>query len=142
MVKLPDDVRARLAEAAVQLLQVGDIFWLPRELVTYYDSDDNRFCLVAGLEATSRGVIAHLVPGTSKRARGPALAVRRGETDLQADKTEFDFSTHFTMPADKLVAAGKPRGDISARLEDIRQVIMRSDRAALKRLMRDHDSHA
>lgn len=135
MSSLSPDALRRLTELGTGLVKRGDVFWLPKKHVEYYESEKDRYCIVAALEPTANGKVAHLVPGTSGRARGPRLVVPVGETDLPK-RTEFDFSTSYPLPVETLVAAGTPKGSLPAnRLAELDTVIGKSKRAALKRLV-------
>lgn len=113
----------------------GDIYWVPWPLIVYYGSEKDRPCVVAALEPTADGLVAHLVPGTTKRARGPALVIDVGETQLPR-RTEFDFSTSFPLPTEQLVSAGKNQGALPpTRLSQLDAVIRASGRTALLRLV-------
>ncbi len=131
MVRLPDAALSQLVELRVTLIEVGEIFWLPAELVAYGHPRKRRPCLVAAND----GARAHLVPGTSQRATGPALAVEVGETRL-IKRTEFDFSTSFPVPLRDLAARGQTAGALPvARLSDIDTAIRVSKLVALKLLV-------
>jgi hypothetical protein len=109
----------------------GEIFGLPAQLVIYRGDPKPRYCLVAAVD----GARAHLVPGTSKTASGPAVIVEVGETKLIM-RTEFDFSVSFPLALPDLVAHGRPAGCLApARLIDIDSAIAASNLAALKRLV-------
>jgi mRNA-degrading endonuclease toxin of MazEF toxin-antitoxin module len=110
----------------------GDVFWLPGTVVVYRVSDKRRPCLVVALDNAR----AHLVPGTSQSATGPAVVVEAGETDL-LKRTEFDFSVSFPLALTDLVAQGKPAGGLpGARLAEIEAAVAASNLVALKRLLR------
>jgi mRNA-degrading endonuclease toxin of MazEF toxin-antitoxin module len=110
----------------------GEIFWLPGTVVVYRASDKPRPCLVAALDNAR----AHLVPGTSRIATGPAVVVEAGETDL-LKQTEFDFSVSFPLPLTDLVAMGRSAGALTTeRLVEIDAAIAACNVVALKRLLR------
>jgi mRNA-degrading endonuclease toxin of MazEF toxin-antitoxin module len=132
VVKLPRDALAQLGQLRATLVERGEVFWLPGAVVVYRTSDKRRPCLVAALDNAR----AHLVPGTSQTARGPAVVVEVGETDLPK-RTEFDFSVSFPLTLADLVAQGRPAGALPAdRLADIDAAVAASNLVALKRLMR------
>lgn len=131
MVRLPDAALSQLVELRVTLIEVGEIFWLPAELVAYGHPRKRRPCLVAAND----GARAHLVPGTSQRATGPTLAVEVGETRL-IKRTEFDFSTSFPVSLRDVAAQGRTAGALPAgRLADLEAAIDASNLVALKRLV-------
>lgn len=132
MVKLPAGALAQLDQLRAALVTRGEVFWLPGTVVVYRASHKRRPCLVAALDNAR----AHLVPGTSQTARGPAVVVEAGETDL-LKCTEFDFSVSFPLALADLLAHGKFAGTLAPeRLTDIDAAIAASNLAALKRLMR------
>jgi mRNA-degrading endonuclease toxin of MazEF toxin-antitoxin module len=113
------------------MVQRGEIFWLPGDVVVYRASEKRRPCLVAAVDNAR----AHLVPGTSQKASGPAVAVEVGETDL-LKRTEFDFSVSFPLPITELVAKGRPAGALSVqRMSEIDAAVRASNLVALKRLL-------
>jgi mRNA-degrading endonuclease toxin of MazEF toxin-antitoxin module len=131
-VKLPQPALGQLDELRATLVTRGEVFWLPGAVVVYRASDKRRPCLVAARD-TAR---AHLVPGTSQTASGPAVVVEAGETDLLI-RTEFDFSVSFPLPLTDLVAKGRPAGTLApGRLDDIDAAIAASNLVALKQLVR------
>ena len=131
MVRLPPSALAQLSQLRATLIQRGEIFGLPARLVVYRGEPKPRYCLVAALD----GARAHLVPGTSQTASGPAVVVDVGETRL-IKRTEFDFSVSFPLTLADLAAEGRPMGALAvARLADIDSAIMTSNLVALKRLM-------
>jgi PemK-like, MazF-like toxin of type II toxin-antitoxin system len=131
VVRLPDAALAQLLTLQLTLIEPGEIYWLPAELVVYGHPRKRRPCLVAATD----GARAHLVPGTSKQATGPALTVEVGETHL-IQCTEFDFSTSFPLPLRDIAAKGKTAGSLpAARLADIDAAIKLSNLVALKRLV-------
>ncbi|HTC73545.1 MAG TPA: hypothetical protein VK655_11700 [Solirubrobacteraceae bacterium] len=131
MVRLPHTALAELQQLRVSMVSRGEIFGLPAELVVYRGGAKPRYCLVAAVD----GARAHLVPGTSKAASGPAVIVEVGETNLIL-RTEFDFSVSFPLALSDLVAQGRPAGSLApARLIDIDSAIAASNLVAVKRLM-------
>lgn len=131
MVSLPDGALSKLLELRVTLTQTGEIFWLPAELVRYYGDSKPRPCIVAACD----GARAHLVSGTSQRARGPALVVEVGETRLMK-RTEFDFSITFPLALRDLATRGSSAGRLPAeRLPDLTAAIDASKLIVLKRLV-------
>lgn len=132
MVKLPTGALAQLAAMRVALVMRGEVFWLPETVVIYRGPDKRRPCLVAAVDNAR----AHLIPGTSKTATGPALVVEAGEIDL-IKRTEFDFSVSFPVALTDLVEHGKSAGVLaSRRLGEIDAAIAASNLVALKRLTR------
>jgi hypothetical protein len=131
MVRLRHSALAELQQLRVSMVSRGEIFGLPAELVVYRGDAKPRYCLVAALD----GARAHLVPGTSKAASGPAVIVEVGETNLIL-RTEFDFSVSFPLALSDLVAHGRPAGSLAPeRLTDIDSAIAASNLVAVKRLM-------
>jgi mRNA-degrading endonuclease toxin of MazEF toxin-antitoxin module len=132
VVKLPQGALAQLGQLRAAMVARGEVFWLPGTVVVYRASDKRRPCLVAALDNAR----AHLIPGTSQRATGPAVVVEAGETDL-LKRTEFDFSVSFPLALTDLVARGQPAGALAAdRLAEIDAAIAASNLVALKRLLR------
>jgi len=130
-VKLSEKALHQLLDLRVKLIEPGEIFWLPAELVHYGHPRKDRPCLVAACD----GARAHLVPGTSQRATGPALVVEVGETRL-IKRTEFDFHTSFPLTLADLADRGASAGALPAvRLGEITIVINASSLVALKRLV-------
>lgn len=131
---LEDHALAVLQQAQADLLEPGQIFWLPPEYDRYREREPKEApWLVAAVEGRG-GARAHIVPGTSKTATGPALIVKRGEANLPK-RTEFDFSLSYALPSTTLVAVGQLAGDIGGRLDELERVIRAGDRVALKRLL-------
>ncbi|MGH2904058.1 MAG: hypothetical protein ACRDK7_10805 [Solirubrobacteraceae bacterium] len=131
MVRLSDDALSKLLELRVELIETGEVFWLPAELVCYRGKAKSRPCIVAACD----GARAHLVPGTSQRASGPALTVEVGETRLM-ERTQFDFSIAFPLALRDLAARGRSAGALPAeRLSDLHAAIDASNLIALKRLV-------
>lgn len=131
MMRLSDDALSTLLELRVSLVETGEVFWLPAELVRYRGKAKSRPCIVAACD----GARAHFVPGTSQRASGPALIVEVGETRL-VERTEFDFSIAFPVALHDVVARGRSAGVLPAeRLSDLYAAIDASKLIALKRLV-------
>lgn len=132
MMKLPQSALAQLEQLrAAMAVRRGEIFGLPADLVVYRGKPKPRYCLVAAVD----GARAHLVPGTSQTASGPAVVIEVGETKL-IKRTEFDFSVSFPLPLSDIIAHGRPAGALSqARLQDIDAAIAASNLVALKRLV-------
>jgi hypothetical protein len=131
MVRLPPSALAQLSQLQATLIERGQIFGLPAALVEYRGDAKPRYCLVAATDAA----LAHLVPGTSQTASGPAVVVEVGETAL-IKRTEFDFSVSFPLALAIVASEGRPMGALDpARLTDIDAAIAASDRVALKRLV-------
>src|SRR4051812_40766620 len=105
MVKLPQGALAQLGQLRATMVARGEVFWLPGTIVLYRASDKRRPCLVAALDNAR----AHLVPGTSQTATGPAVIVEPGGTDL-LKRTEFDFSVSFPLALTDVVAQGRLAG--------------------------------
>lgn len=132
MVTIPQHAAAPAALAPPSRLVRGEVFWLPGRVVVYRTSNKRRPCLVAAVDAAR----AHLIPGTSTTASGPAVVVEADEIDLPM-RTEFDFSVSFPMPLVDVVAHGQPAGILGThRAADIDAAIAASNLVALKRLMR------
>ena len=110
MVSLPQGALAQLGELRATMVVRGEVFWLPGDVVVYRTSEKRRPCLVAAVDSAR----AHLVPGTSRRAKGPAVIVEPGETDL-LKRTEFDFSVSFPLLVTELVALGRSVGTLPHR---------------------------
>ncbi len=128
--RFPEAALTQLLTLREVLIEPGEIFWLPADLVLYRGEAKPRPCLVAAIDEAR----AHLVPGTSKRATGPPLVVEVGETRLMK-RTEFDFSVSFPVLLRDLVVLGRTAGTLSpGRLVDIDTVIGASKLVALKRL--------
>jgi hypothetical protein len=131
MMRLPEAALTQLLTLREALIEPGEIFWLPAELVLYRGEAKSRPCLVAATD----GARAHLVPGTSKSATGARLVVEVGETRL-IKRTEFDFSISFPVLLRDLVVLGQTAGALSpGRLVDIDTAIGASNLVALKRLV-------
>lgn len=131
MVKLPHDALDQLAQLRAEMIGRGEVFWLPGAVLIYHESEKPRPCLVAALDNGR----AHLVPGTSKTASGPAVVIEPGEAGLPK-RTEFDFSVSFPLALHDLVAKGTSAGVLAAdRLPDVDTAIKNSNLVALKRLM-------
>lgn len=129
--RLSDDALSKLLELRSTLIEPGEVFWLPAELIHYGHPPKRRPCIVAACD----GARAHVVPGTSQSASGPALTVEVGETRLMA-RTEFDFSITFPLALRELVARGRSAGALPAeRLPDLRAAIDASNLIVLKRLV-------
>lgn len=132
MVRLSDAALAQLDVARGAFVARGDIWWIPAELVFYRGDPKERPCLVVADDAAH----VYLIPGTSKRASGPAVRVEPGETDLLIP-TEFDFSAFFTLSRTALAADGKFVGSIATtRLDEIDTAIAHSTLIAVKRAVR------
>ena len=133
MVKLPAQALAQLAQLRATQIADGEIFWLPTDLVVYFESDrEDRPCLVVATDAAR----AHLVAGTTKRARGPSVVVAPGETDLPK-RTRFDFWRPFTLPLITLANQGRSAGCLhDARWPDVIEAVGKSGHVALKRVVR------
>lgn len=131
MMRLSQSNLAPLRELRAGLVMRGEVFWLPGSIVVYRASGKMRPCLVAALDNAR----AHMVPGTSRTASGPAVVVNAGETEL-FKRTEFDFSVSFSLPLTELVAHGRSAGTLGEdRLGEIEAAIASSNLVALKRLM-------
>lgn len=132
MVKLPSAALAQLAELSESLVDRGDVFWLPPDVVIYRGDPKERPCLVAALDAAR----AHLVAGTSKTATGPAVVVWPREVSVST-RTEFDFSMSFPLTLTELIKYGQAAGRLAPeRIADIDRAIALSNQIALKRLVR------
>ena len=131
MVRLPPSALAQLTQLRSTLIERGEIFGLPAELVVYRGVQKPRYCLVVAID----GARAHLVPGTSQTASGPAVVVEVGETRL-IKRTEFDFSVSFPLALADVASQGRPMGALDpARLADIDAAIAGSNLVAVKRLV-------
>jgi hypothetical protein len=131
MVRLPPSALAQLTQLRGTLIERGEIFGLPAELVVYRGVPKPRYCLVVAVD----GARAHLVPGTSQTASGPAVVVEVGETRL-IKRTEFDFSVSFPLALADVASQGRSMGALDpARLDDIDSAIAASNLVALKRVV-------
>lgn len=131
MVRLSASALAQLTQLRSTLIERGEIFGLPAELVVYRGVKKPRYCLVVAVD----GARAHLVPGTSQTASGPAVIVEVGETRL-IKRTEFDFSVSFPVALADLASEGRPMGALDAvRLRDLDAAIAASDLVAVKRVV-------
>ena len=137
---LPPHARVQLAqakrEARIRALAVGEVWWLPRELVDYAKPEKDRYCLLVALEPSGADVPAraHFVAGTTKGATGPTLAVTAGEVGTGED-TEFDFDRSFAIETRTLIQAGKRKGGLkSERLDELKRKIQASTLVAVQRL--------
>ena len=129
--RLSDDALSKLLQLRGTLIEPGEVFWLPAELVRYGHPPKRRPCVVAACDSAR----AHLVPGTSQSPSGPALTVEVGETRLMA-RTEFDFSITFPLALRDLAARGRSAGALPAeRLPDLRTAINASKLTVLKRMV-------
>lgn len=130
MVRLPQSALTELEQLRQRMVLRGEIFGLPANLVVYRGEPKPRYCLVAAVD----GARAHLVPGTSKTASGPAVVVEVGEAKL-SKRTQFDFSISFPLVLTDLIAYGRPAGSLAAgRLVDVDTAIAASNLVALKHL--------
>ena len=129
-----------LSEAALAALQAAraltlaraQIWWLPKAYVHYRGYPKDRYCLLVAVETAPGGQVAqgYFVAGTTKPATGPAVIVEIGETKL-IERTEFDFSLAWPVPASDVAAHGRYVDDLSPRLPDIDQAIRNSTAAEL-----------
>jgi hypothetical protein len=135
VVKLPEEALAQLQALKETLVQPGDIWGLPAKRVVYRGPAKARYCLVAAVEGGGGGARAHLIPGTTQAASGPAVVVEVGETEL-IRRTEFDFSVSFAVPVTLVTAEGRSKGRLpEARVAEIAQAVAASNLVALKRLV-------
>ena len=133
---LPEDSLRKLAEADV--FSVGDIYWLPEELLNYDSGKDGRFCLLVHIERGANGapVRAHFIVGSTKRGSKPELLVAPNETDLR-ELTFFSFHSSSPVDIGTLRAEGKWRGRLDqSRQADIESAILTSNLGILKKLRR------
>jgi hypothetical protein len=129
---LSDAALAALQAARALTLARGQVWWLPKEFVHYRGYPKGRYCLLVAVENAPRGPAAqgYFVAGTTKPATGPAFIVEIGETKL-VERTEFDFSLAWPVPASDVAAHGRYIDDLSPRLPDIDQAIRDSTAAEL-----------
>lgn len=132
MVRLSAQALTQLAQFRASLVQPGEVFWVAKELAQYRESTrDERPWLVVALDAAQ----AHLVPGTSGRARPPRFVVAERETDLP-DRTEFDFTVTASVNLLDLCSNGRCAGSINAaRWSEVVDAVDRSNLVVLKRLV-------
>lgn len=132
MVRLPGAALAQLAELSESLVDRGDVFWLPADIVVYRGEPKERPCLVAAIDAAR----AHMVAGTAQSATGPPVVAQTTEVRVRR-RTEFDFSLSFPLTFADLIKYGEPAGRLAPeRLAHIDAAIAASNLVALKRLMR------
>ena len=132
MVKFPPAALAQLTELSEALVDRGDVFWLPPDVVVYRGKPKKRPCLVAALDAAR----AHMVTGTGQTATGPPVIVLPTEVNVST-RTEFDFSISFPLTFGDLIKYGEAAGRLALeRIADIDQAIALSNLTALKRLVR------
>lgn len=117
-------------------VEIGDVWWLPDELVGF-PGGKGRFCLVVAVERAAGSNLPlqiHYVAGSTKSCRPPVVILEAGEANLDG-RTYFGFwwSNANGLPAVTTVGRFIGRVD-SRRLADIKSAISSSKRAALKRL--------
>lgn len=134
---LPPDVLA--TSEPEQQVQVGDVWWIPADLVDYPDEKQKaRFCLVVALElavGSQQLVRAHYVAGSTRKSSRPRIVTEPGEANL-VERTYFKFWFSSSIPIPKLIARGKLRGRVGLeRKAEIGPAIRASKLMALKRLV-------
>ena len=132
MVGLSNQALKELAQYRATIVQPGEIFWVPKELARYRKSTKpERPWLVVAVDAAQ----AHLVPGTSRRARAPRLVVKAGETDLP-EPTQFDFSMSVAVNLIALAEQARTAAELpAARWPEVIARVDRSNLVAVKRLV-------
>ena len=133
MVGLSNQALKELARYRATIVQQGEIFWVPRQLARYRKSTKpERPWLVVAVDAAQ----AHLVPGTSRRARAPRLVIKAGETDLP-ERTQFDFSMSVAVNLIDLAEQARAAAELpAARWPEVVQRVDRSNLVVVKRLVR------
>src|SRR5262245_37945707 len=69
---------------ATELVQVGDVWWIPED-VNGYPGGKGRFCLVVALEKPSGSALpvrAHYVAGTTEKGSRPQIVLEAGDAGL------------------------------------------------------------